>query len=115
MKFFIPHAENEAQAEEVYAGIKRIVLKETLNETIKERRIYSIRFRHDGVNYVATVGDIFERLGEPVIALLEGTALFHLCTPSRAVVKGGPYFIGREEVTSITEFDNEPGATQPKP
>jgi hypothetical protein len=106
MKFFLPHSDNDAQAEEVYGQIKANITKETLNDAITERRIHSIRFVHDGVSYSATVGETFDRLGEPVIALFEGS-LYYLCTANRGVLRGGPYFIGREEVRSITDFDRD--------
>ena len=56
--------------------------------------------------YTATVGEVFERLGEPVVALFEGY-IFYLCTANRAVLRGEPYLIGREEVQWIKEFESD--------
>jgi hypothetical protein len=105
MNFFIPEASDEAQAERVYAGIIKHVENQT-GDTIKPRRISSMGFTHNGVKYTATVGEPFPRLEEPVIALLEGN-LFYLCTPNRAVIRGEPYLIGRDEVNWVKEFGTE--------
>ena len=41
----------------------------------------------------ATVGERFERLGEPVITILLDTSrdVFFICTPNRGVLRGMPY------------------------
>jgi hypothetical protein len=113
MRFFIPNATDDVQAEQVYTATKTFVEQQTSSPLI-ERRIYSVGFKHNGVDYIATVGRIFERLGEEVIAIVEGY-IFYLCTGNRGVIRGEPYLIGREEVNWIKDFDPEPPLTPPQP
>jgi hypothetical protein len=102
MNFFLPKATDEIQAEEVYANIRKFVAGQVGQLT--DRRIYSLPHRHNGVTHKAVVGEPFERLGETIIAILEGY-IYYICTSTRGVVKGEPYLVGREEVISIEEFD----------
>src|SRR5262245_35338254 len=108
MKFFIPHAKDDVHAEEVYDGIKRFVGEQTFG-MVTSRRIYSVRFVHDGVFYTAKVGSVFERTGEPVVAILEGAVIYYICTPTRGVHQEVPYLVGRRQVDEIEEFESESG------
>ena len=105
MKFFIPAAKDAAEAESVYKSIKVFVGKQCPGD-LTDRRIYALEHVHNGVRYVARVGEPFERLGEIVIAILEGY-LYYVCTENRGVVRDMPYLVGREEVRSIVDFETE--------
>jgi len=86
MKFFIPAAEDAAQAEEVYQSIRKFVADQVGRLTNK--RIFRIQFVRDGKQYNLAVGDRFEDLrAERVIAILEGR-IYYVCTPNRGVVRG---------------------------
>jgi hypothetical protein len=103
MKFFIPAAEDAAQAEEVYQSIRRFVAEQEGRLTIT--RIYRIEFSHNGKQYNLAVGDRFQEVrGELVIAILEGRA-YYVCTPHRGVVRGQPFLVSREFATHIEEFE----------
>ena len=99
-KFFIPAAEDAAQAEEVYQSIRRFVAEQV--GRLKNKRIFRIQFSQDGKQYNLAVGDRSQDLGgERVIAILEGRR----CTPNHGVVRGAPFPVGRDFVTHIEEFE----------
>lgn len=107
--FFVPFAENPEQAEEVYASVKAFMLKVAFKPS--ERRVYSVAYRHNGRDYVSTVG-VREPEGETVIAILEAfnpTPLYMICTPNRGVVTGDPILAG--DVSRVIDFAADAAAT----
>jgi hypothetical protein len=109
MKFFLPAAKDEAEAETLYEGIRKFNA-EQMGATLSPRRIYSVDGRHDGKDFTATVGRPFERLGEPVIAILLDTTrnCYFICTPNRGVLRGMPYLSGHEEIRYSQDFEEPP-------
>ncbi|MGH7028183.1 hypothetical protein [Brevundimonas sp.] len=106
--FFVPFADSAEQADRVYASIREFMPKVAFRPT--ERRIYRVAYRHNGRDYVSTVGEK-EREGEPVIAILEAfnpTPLYMICTPSRGVVTGGPILAG--DVQAVVDFSSDEAA-----
>lgn len=106
MKFFIPKAKDAADAESVYEGIRKFNA-EQMGASLSARRIYSVHGKHDGKPFAATVGETFERLGEPVIAILldEGRKCYLICTPNRGVLRDMPYLSGSNEITYAEDFE----------
>jgi hypothetical protein len=106
MKFFIPYAKDVAEAENVYDGTRKFNALE-MHATLSPERIYSLSGVHDGKRFKATVGEIFERLGEPVIAILLDIKrrCYFICTPTRGVLGGEPYLSGAHEINSIQYFE----------
>ena len=103
MKFFIPAAEDPAQAEGVYQSIRRFVAEQVGRLTNK--RIFRIQFVRNGKQYNLAVGDRFQDLrGERVIAILEGR-VYYICTPNWGVVRREPFPVGRDPHTHIEEFE----------
>lgn len=107
MKFFIPAAKNEQQEEQVYNSVKRF-LGEQLGAQFSNRKIASLRYRHDGNTYHAEVGEIHGLNNEPVIAILFEPLrnLYHVCTTSRGVIRGMSILVGHHDVVSVADFDN---------
>jgi len=70
MKFFIPYAEDNKQAEEVYDIIKRFA-EENLEWKISKDRIYSIGYSHNGKVYLAKVGEVENLTRDLVLAILK--------------------------------------------
>lgn len=70
-----------------------------------ERKIRRLRYVHDGRTYDAEIGghDNVER--EVVIAILDATTLYLVCTPNRGVVRGFPILVGTGSVLDIEDFD----------
>lgn len=106
-KFFLPAAEDDAQAERVRNSV--ITFAKTNGFQPREDvRIFKLYYRHDGRDYEAEVGKAEPRTGEPVVMILwEETPrdLFLICTENRGVVRGEPVLVGRPEVRSVVEFD----------
>lgn len=105
MEFFIPAAKDNETAEAVYEAAKKHAKKE-VGWDIIDRRIYSITHQHSGRNHVATVGKVYERSGEMVIAILESTGTFLICTKNRGIARGMPILIGENKIVEVTEFEH---------
>lgn len=103
MKFFVPAAKDDKNAEKVYDSIKKFA-KETTGWDVADRRIFSITYRHEGKEYHAEVGQADMRVGEVVVAILESTT-YLVCTPNRGVVRGGPILVGKDEVFAARDFE----------
>lgn len=100
--FFVPFADGPEQAEEVYTSVKAFMLKVAFKPS--DRRVYSIAYRHNGRDYISTVGEK-EPEGETVIAILETfnpTPLYMICTPNRGVATGDPILAG--DVSRVIDF-----------
>lgn len=104
MKFFLPPQKDEKLENEAYDAIKKFA-KEITGWDITDRKIYHIKYRHEGKDYEAKIGERETHQGEIVIAILESTVTFLVCTPNRGVIRGMPILVGREEIISITDFE----------
>ncbi|MCK4626329.1 MAG: hypothetical protein KAV00_13510 [Phycisphaerae bacterium] len=105
MKFFVPGAENNQKAVEVYDGIKKFV-KKTISGDITDRKIYHVSFTHDGKPYEARIGEEGPYASEPVIAILETSGIFLICTPNRGVLHGEPILVGKNDMIHVTDFES---------
>ena len=89
MNFWIPAAENDEQAEQVYNAICKHVSGIVLPI---ESRIRKLFWEHNGKNMECEVGqplDSYYGTGnEPVVAIIDCTNLYKVCTPSRGVIRG---------------------------
>src|SRR5687767_14684931 len=120
MKFFIPHARNEAESEEVLTSIRRFLADQDYPTT--GRRIRRLAFTHDGEAFDLHVGghhpgmeDDPELTDEPehpvfrclVMAILEGSSrpCYYLCMPFRGVFRGYPWLVGFHAVSAVEEFE----------
>ena len=103
MKFFIPLAEDDAQAERIISATS-----EATGHLIPSPRIYSIEYEHHGKKMIATVGEnpdsYYCEVG-PIICILGDDRLLAICTPDRGVTKGIPIFVGRHAVRSVKYFE----------
>lgn len=76
---------------------------ETLRWPFSDRRIFSLRYRHDGVEAIAQVGEC-DIGGEIVLAIFESVT-YVVCTPNRGAFRGEPILVGKEEVSDVIVFD----------
>ncbi|MEP7212322.1 MAG: hypothetical protein ABI791_04565 [Acidobacteriota bacterium] len=104
MKFFIPAAASEEEAESVYSATKSFAHQQTGFEP-SDRRIYGLAYRHEGKDYYAEVGAVHSRLGETVVAILETPQVFFVCTANRSVLRGEPMLVGKHGVKNIIDFE----------
>ena len=103
MKFFIPHTNGPEQEKTIYDAI-RSSARERTGWDIHNEKVYKLEYTHEGINYIAEVGQREKRQGEEVIAILSSTT-YLICTPSRGVGRGGPIIVGRDEVTHVEKFE----------
>lgn len=104
MKFFIPHAETEAEAEEEYQAIRKFA-KETTGWEIIDRRIESLEFSTEyRYTTIAKVGKMLDTNHEEVIVILESTT-YLVCTHNRGALRGMPILVGKNEVLWVRDFN----------
>jgi hypothetical protein len=103
MEFFVPSTKSTEQADNVYTAIKEHV-KDSLKWNIQNDRIYSIKYRHNGREYIATVGDVETFTHDLVLAILKSNT-YLVCTINRGGLRGEPILVGYEEALNITYFD----------
>ncbi len=103
MKFFIPNAKDDKQAEEVYNGIIKFA-EENLKWGVNTDRIYSIRYSHEGKDFLAKVGEVENRTKDLVLAILKSTT-YLICTINRGGLRGMPILVGENEIERIEYFD----------
>jgi hypothetical protein len=102
MKFFIPNAKDDYQAQEIFEGI--LNYNNCIIGKILDRKIHSITYKHNNKKYTATVGSYEKRTNEQIIAILESNS-FLICTPNRGVNSGIPILVGYDEILSVEMFD----------
>lgn len=102
MKFFIPAAKDDANAEVVYNSIIKFV---AASENVSNDRIYSISYKHNGVCFSATTGEEEPRTKEIVVAIIKTEQLYFVCTPNHDVLQGSPIFVGKNEIRKVIKFD----------
>lgn len=103
MKFFIPAAKDEKNAEDIWNATKKFA-EQNLGWPVTNRRIFSLTYEHEGKVYHSEVGKPDQRIGELVIAILESDT-YLVCTSNRGVLRGEPILVGKEEVRDIEDFD----------
>ena len=113
MKFFIPNAPSPQEAEHTWEAVRKFEHEQT-GWPVAERRIYRLRYRHDGQDLVAEVGQPDALTGETVIAILSSHT-YLVCTLTRGVARGEPILVGKNEVYEVEDFeaDNEGTVTTP--
>jgi hypothetical protein len=100
--FFIPGIEDAKLAEESWQAIRSFVGQHIFSAT--DRRIFQIRYTHDGHTIVARVGEIHDEISEMVIAILETTECYSICTPTRGVLRGIPVLVGKPDTLTVENF-----------
>ena len=104
--FFVPHAVDREQSESVWQSVREFMRMQGF--ATSERRVYSIGFTKDGVDYVETVNSTSRYFHEPVFVILEATGPsvvgFLLCSPNRGVLRGEPAMVGGQNVWDVRDF-----------
>jgi hypothetical protein len=120
MKFFIPHARSDSEAEALLASIRRFLAGQGYPTT--ERRIRRLAFDHDREHFDLEVGGHHPGMEEDppltdepehpvmrclVMAILEGSSrpCYYLCMPFRGVFRAYPWLVGFPSVTAVEDFD----------
>jgi hypothetical protein len=112
MQFFVPDpadpvkAADRAKAERLYASIKAFAVSQ--GDSVQERRIYGLTYRHNGKQYHVQVGDVHPLNRELVIAIFRQerpSGCYLICTANRGVVRGGPILAGDNWETHSWDFE----------
>lgn len=104
MKFFLPHAETPEDAEQVYQDLRARTIRATNNRVV-DVRICKLTYRIPNHTFSVEVGQPTTLNGEEVIAIFKSDSVFFVCTQTRGVLLGNPFYIGSHEVLSATAFD----------
>jgi hypothetical protein len=106
MMFFIPFADTEGAAEEVYRRVARRCFEFT-GIAMSPERVFALRYRFRNSEYLAQVGiEHPPGSGEPVICILESVPGYFICTLSHGVSHGEPLVIPRALVSDVEHFNN---------
>ena len=104
MEFFIPAARSKQEAESVYENIAEFISEPIVPAN---ERIYSVAYKHNGMNMVATVGkscdDYYNETKPTVIAIFKGNP-YKICLADRGVIRGEPIFVGEGSVIRVSFF-----------
>lgn len=111
MEWFIPHASSKESALKAYEAMKKHVAKVVGVRFFSERRVRKIAFSHNAKYITAEVGKVMRmrEISEEVFAILyePDRSLYHVCTPSRGVLRNMSVLVGADEVSLVEDFDPE--------
>jgi hypothetical protein len=106
-KFFLP-GPGPAEGfdpEDIYEGIRKGAELDTSRKAT-DRRIFKLRYRHNGRDYEAEVGKPDPIDGDMVFAILDMGDLFTIRCRIRGVAKvGEPILVGKGDAYEVVEFD----------
>jgi hypothetical protein len=102
-EFFVPATRTPEHAEAVWEGTRRLA-QESLGREIGDRRIFRLRYVHEGNTVTAEIGQEEPTSGGVVLMIFESNP-YLVCTPHRGVFSGTPIPIERQSVVEIVEFD----------
>jgi hypothetical protein len=107
MKFFMPFADNKEQETNFYQSIKDFVGKTMGVAEFDKIKIRLLEFINQHKKIKVEVGKYNDINGEIVIAILfePSRKAYHICTPSRGVVRGGSIIVQESSVIEIEAFD----------
>ena len=106
MKFYIPLSTDDEEAESVYGSICKFH-----KATVQSKRIYKLYWYNKYAReYVTTeVGNQApkEYGGELVIAIIEWSNCYLICTPNRGVARGEAIMVGMGNDTNVVQYFDE--------
>ncbi|NQT80260.1 MAG: hypothetical protein HQ555_07725 [Candidatus Aminicenantes bacterium] len=104
MKYFVPNAKDSKEAQYILEATKKFV-KKMLGWDVTDRKIFRLKYEHDGKKRIAEVGKEEEATNEVVILILESNT-YLVCTANRGVLRDIPLLVGKEEVRFIEDFED---------
>lgn len=103
-EFFVPDVEDAEKAYE--AIVKGAEDPRDLGRKSVPRRIFRLRYRHNGRTLQAEVGRDDPLDGEKVMAILDMGDLYSIRTVIRGYLKiGNPILVGKHAVLDVEEFE----------
>ena len=104
MKFFVPSACDENNAEMIYSAIAEFNSAPAL-----VMRIFKLKWRHGEEEMSGEVGKAappyYGTRDEPILAILDCGNLFKVCTPSRGGVTGEAILVGKNLNSRVSYFE----------
>ena len=104
MRFFLPFAESDEEAERVLNSIAAYT-----GASIPDPRVFSIDYHHNNTRMRAAVGEpahsYYGEGAQLVIAILQSGGAYAVCLERRGVARGEPILVGLHAVLGITYFD----------
>ena len=104
MKFFVPAADSDEEAERVYSAIAQFVAA-----PITKKRIHRLSWQHNGMAMSCEVGCPLPRYyqtgEEPALAIFDCGTLYKIYTPNRRGLRGEPVHAGKDSKSHATYFD----------
>ena len=104
MKFFVPAAKDDEQANRVYEAISKFV-----NGNVSKKRVWKLKWEHKNMDMEAEIGEplpsYYQTGQEPVLAIVDCGSFYSVCTPNRGGVRGEPVRAGKGYGTHATFFD----------
>ncbi len=103
MTFYVPGAPTAAEGESIYVGICRYNGK---NPSPQTDRVEGVRWRHEDHEHMAKVGRRLDgyKDGEIVIAILESSGDYLVCTQNNGVLTGEPIKAPRADIVQVWKF-----------
>jgi hypothetical protein len=108
VKFFVPCAHDEAEAERIWAAVRMYLAGLGLPTT--RRRIRALGMTIAGKDHEVAVGGEMPHGDDFVMVILESSNLdiFYVCTPSRGMVDDIPYPMALDdERWRVIDFEEE--------
>lgn len=106
MDFHVPH-NGEADDEEIYQDLVHYLKEELGHHVNTDNRYRHLRYKDDGDQYVANVGEVFDPVDEVVLAIFEGGFMFYICTQTRGVPGSAnqPVMVDKPQILRHKTFD----------
>ena len=104
MRFFVPSANDVRHSEDLYKTLRDRVAQSSGGVT--DRRIYHLKFEHEGKRQTAVVGSDSHGLGKgPVLAIFEGlNGCFYVCTQDKSVSDAQPHPVQTSAIIGAEDF-----------
>ena len=108
MKFYVPFADDDDQAEIIWSGLRERLLDVGLPTTRRRIRGLSLDDRRPG--WRLEIGDDTPDTGELVLVILESSDLdlYYVFTPAHGLFRGEPHPIALPEHGSAIVFEEGP-------
>jgi len=104
--FFVPMVEPDGQDKAYQAIVEGAENPRDMGRPVLPRRIFRLRYLHDGRELTAEVGELDPFDGQPVMAILDQGDCYTIRTLVRGYLEiGEPIIVGKPDVLEVLEFD----------
>ncbi len=107
MKLFVPGTDVEQEALVAWNTLATYVM-DTFGWEVSTRKVFRLVYGRQGEKHTLEVGAPHIANGQVVVVILEtreASAPYLVLTQTRGVERGVPFFVGKDEVEAVTEFE----------